>query len=245
MTTPVFAVAAPLDSAALAERFAIDGRIQIDGFLPEATAQALRRELAASAGWRHVVNGGAKVFETARGEYDALPAAHREAIDSAVLAAAAQGFQFRYDVIRVPDSAAERAARADLLATFASFMSAPETLRWVASVTGADDLRIADAQATRYRGGDFLTRHNDKAEGKSRRLAYVLGLTPGWKAEWGGLLHFQDESGANVSRTIVPRFNALSLFTVPQPHHVSYVAPYAPEPRISITGWLRTDPPMP
>ncbi|HEX5536856.1 MAG TPA: 2OG-Fe(II) oxygenase family protein [Sphingobium sp.] len=41
----------------------------------------------------------------------------------------------------------------------------------------------------------------------------------------------------------MPRFNALSLFRVPQRHHVGCVAPFAPKPRISITGWLRTERP--
>jgi Rps23 Pro-64 3,4-dihydroxylase Tpa1-like proline 4-hydroxylase len=38
----------------------------------------------------------------------------------------------------------------------------------------------------------------------------------------------------------IPDFNVLRLFSVPQTHHVSYVAPWAAERRLSITGWLRT-----
>ena len=97
----------------------------------------------------------------------------------------------------------------------------------------------ADCQATRYRSGDFLTPHNDELEGMHRRFAYVLGLTPDWLPRWGGLLHFVDAKG-RVDETITPRFNALSLFAIGQSHYVSQVSTYAPVPRISVTGWLRT-----
>ena len=39
---------------------------------------------------------------------------------------------------------------------------------------------------------------------------------------------------------MVPHFNLLNLFAVGQPHGVSQVATYAPRPRISVTGWLRS-----
>jgi Rps23 Pro-64 3,4-dihydroxylase Tpa1-like proline 4-hydroxylase len=36
----------------------------------------------------------------------------------------------------------------------------------------------------------------------------------------------------------VLRWNALSIFRVPQPHLVSLVSPWAGENRIAITGWF-------
>jgi SM-20-related protein len=41
---------------------------------------------------------------------------------------------------------------------------------------------------------------------------------------------------------LAPAFNCLTLFTVPRPHSVATVAPYAGAPRLSIVGWGRTDP---
>ena len=35
-----------------------------------------------------------------------------------------------------------------------------------------------------------------------------------------------------------PRYNSLTLFMVPTMHVVSYVAPFAKQPRYAITGWL-------
>ena len=63
-------------------------------------------------------------------------------------------------------------------------------------------------------------------------------MTPHWRAEWGGLLLFHDDSG-DTRRGLVPRFNCLNLFAVPQSHSVSQVATYAGATRLSVTGWLR------
>ena len=59
---------------------------------------------------------------------------------------------------------------------------------------------MADAQLTRYRQGHFLTAHDDHVEGKQRYYAYVLGLTDGWRIDWGGLLAFHGEDDNVAAR---------------------------------------------
>ena len=66
----------------------------------------------------------------------------------------------------------------------------------------------------------------------------MLNLTPRWNAEWGGLLCFLDDEG-RVTQTYTPTWNAMNLLKVPQPHFVSFVAPYASAARCSVTGWMR------
>lgn len=237
-----FSLNADLDPASLRAGFARSGRLRIEDFLAPGMAARLAEALAAERRWTYLINGTSTVFEIPRPNYDALDPAERRRIEDAVFASAARGFQFRYEAIRVADDAAERRRSATLLDAFARFMGEPETLAFFAEVTGMTDLVFADAQATRYATGDFLTRHDDDVQGKHRRLAYVLSLTEEWRAEWGGLLLFTDPQG-EVIETIVPRFNALSLFAVPQPHSVSYVAPNAPHARVSVTGWLRSQAP--
>lgn len=239
---PRFSINPALDIGALAGRFADAKRIQIAEFLTPASADLLHRHLAESARWRRIINSGEKIFEAASADFEAMPADQRAALDAAVHAAASRGFQYRYDMIRVSDEAAERAASATLLDRFADFMSSAETLAFLRKVTGRNEIVFADAQATRYLPGDFLTRHDDAVAGKHRSLAYVLNLSRDWRPEWGGLLLFNGAEGAIVE-TLTPRFNALSLFAVPQPHSVSYVAPYAAAQRLSVTGWLRSDRP--
>ena len=67
----------------------------------------------------------------------------------------------------------------------------------------------------------------------------MLNLTPGWRIEWGGLLLFHDEDG-HVAEGYAPKFNSLNIFRVPQWHSVSQVASYVDQPRLAITGWIRS-----
>lgn len=235
--TARFRLAPGIDRAALRARFGRDGRIRIAPFLVEEDAAALAAHLAARTDWKQVLNSGDKVFEMDRAQVAALDPAQAARLDAAVHAAARDGFQFRFGSIRVPDADAARAADGQALAAFARFLSGPEVLGLMADVLGPSDIAFADAQATRYGPGDFLTAHDDAVEGKHRRAAYVFGLSPDWRAEWGGLLLFHEPAGE--VRGFVPQFNALNLFAVPQPHSVSLVAPFAPRARLSVTGWLR------
>ena len=238
----MFAINPQLDVDALRARFGRDGRVQIDDFLDPAPARSLQQELCGSQEWRHVINGADKVFEIPADEFDALDPAFTAQLDAATHRSAARGFQFQYDSIRVPDDPAARCASARQLDRLASFLSSEPALLLFRDIAGRAAIRFADAQATRYRPRDFLTRHDDAIAGKDRLLAYVLNLVDEWRPEWGGLLSFVGE-GDRVAESYVPRFNSLSLFAVGQQHFVGAVADYAPAPRISVTGWLRSSVP--
>ena len=123
-----------------------------------------------------------------------------------------------------------------MLDAFAALMCEPATLEIMRRITGARDVTFADAQGTAYHPGDFLAGHDDDVAGKQRRAAYVLGLCPAWRLEWGGLLLF--DRGVELDG-MVPGFDRLTLFGVPQRHSVSMVAPFAAAPRYAVTGWLR------
>ena len=234
-----FALNPRLNIATLAERFASFGRMQIADFLTEDFATRLRDHLESSDRWRHLFNSRERTYEFSNADWETLPEEKRDELLSAIDEGAAYDFQYQYDTIRVDDHAAERTKSNSLLDHFGEFLSSQPVLEVLMRVTGASDLVFADCQATRYRPGDFLTPHNDELEGMNRRFAYVLNLTPDWRPRWGGLLHFVDGSGG-IEDTVTPRFNALSLFAIGQSHYVSQVATYAPLPRISVTGWLRT-----
>lgn len=229
-----------LDRVRLAAEFVVGQRIRIIDFLTAASADSLLSHLTATRDWQHVIKGGERVFETPCGRMDAMPEAERRTLEAAIFREAAQAFRFRYDTIRVSDDADERRRAATPLAEFAQFMSSPPMIEFFRELTGRADIRFVDAQATRYRRGDFLTRHDDVVDGKHRSHAFVLGLTRGWRPEWGGLLLFNDADGG-VAQAMTPAFNTLDLFEIGQPHSVSYVAPYAEDSRISVTGWLRTE----
>lgn len=233
-----FALHPSIDADALHRRFAATGHVQIAPFLAAPGAAALRDQLAGREDWRLVLNAGARVYEIDRAGRAAMSDEQRNHLERLVAQAAISGFQYRYETIRVPDEAPARTASATLLDRFATFLSEGPARELMRAITGAADILFADAQATCYGPGHFLTVHDDDIEGKQRRAAYVFGLTPEWRAEWGGLLMFHDAQG-DIARALLPRMNALNLFAVPQPHSVSLVTPFAGAQRVSVTGWLR------
>ena len=243
MASPPIQLAANLDVATCRAEFARNGRVQLDPFLAEESAELLGDHLSHRGDWREVINSGDKVFELDRDNQAKLGAEGRARLTNAVNEGARTGFQHIYESIRVSDEPEERMASGTVLDAFATFMSAPETLDVLRAITGLGAAHFADAQATLYRPGDFLTAHRDDVEGKNRLAAYVLGLTPWWRTEWGGLLLFHEDDG-DVSRGLTPRFNCLNIFKVPQTHSVSQVASYAGANRLSITGWLRSRAPV-
>lgn len=228
-----------LDAAALARRFEAAGRLNVPDFLDEEGASRLHRLLRASDEWRLVLNQGDRLFELDRPTQAALDPAANARLDAAVHAAARYDFQYMFETIRVPDEEDARRARGDALAGFASFLSSPDVVALLRRITGRGAIDFADAQATAYGLGHFLSAHDDSVEGKNRQAAYVFGLTPAWRPEWGGLLLFHGEDG-HIAEAYVPSFNSLTLFAVPQPHSVSMVAPFAAARRYSVTGWLRS-----
>lgn len=235
---PAFALGGRDDEADLAAHFADSGIVSIPGILAEATATGLYAMLRQREDWRQVIGGDEKMVELDRPTRAALSEEQRSQLDHAVYAGARAGFQFRYETLRVPDSAAERAASADPLAGFASWWSSEAVLGLLRRIIGAPEIDFADMQATAYSPGDFLTAHDDDVAGKNRIAAYVLNLTPKWRVEWGGLLAFHEDSGPEV-KALAPAFNRLNLLRVPRRHSVTEVTRAAAYRRYALTGWLR------
>ncbi len=231
-------VAAAGALAGAARTYAATGRVRIEPVLAPQAAQALADSMGDDAPWCRVLNQGDKLWDLDRATLAALGPERQAALIEAVHAQARDGFQFHYSSIRTSEAPDQRRERGLLLDRLVDALNNPRWLDLFRTLTGVRDIRLVDGQATRYDPGDFLTAHDDAVSGKNRIAAYVLSLTPNWRTEWGGLLQFHDPAG-DLTGALLPRFNALHLLRVPQKHSVSYVAPFAGRPRLSITGWLR------
>jgi SM-20-related protein len=223
-----------------ARTFKEHGYVHIPDFIDASDATLLYEQLRQQTDWRQVLTTTSGFVELDRATRSGMAPDTATALDNAVYAQARADFQYRFETVRVPDSAAERAASTDTMCDFARMMSSGDARDFLRGVTGAEDVQYADAQATAYSPGDFLTGHDDAVAGKSRRAAYVFGLTPIWRLEWGGLLLFHGSDG-HVERGLVPTFNSLNLFAVPRIHSVSEVTRAAAYRRYAITGWLRAE----
>lgn len=231
-----------LDWEAIRQEYQHRGRVEIRGFLRAELAEQLHAALDHEVPWgiAHNLDGQARVVAAAPGQ--PADTAALEPLRQQLLEQSRQAFRFWYGSYQLIEAYLERRTPSPLLNRWVETLNSPEFLRPFRRLTGHDDIRKADSQATCYRPGHFLQCHDDSGAptGQVRRAAYVLSLTRRWRADWGGQLQFLDPQGG-VEQTLLPRFNSLFLFRTPQPHLVSSVAPYAEEPRYSLTGWLRAD----
>jgi Rps23 Pro-64 3,4-dihydroxylase Tpa1-like proline 4-hydroxylase len=214
-------------------------RAHIPQFLRAADADAIHQALATLSRWNTVTRSGDRHLDLDAAGLRQLRPEDQIRFENAVHDGARRGFQYLFDNYPVADAYYAGTIVSDKLARFFEFLNSPETIAFAREVTGIPDIKFADAQATRYRPGHFLTEHDDAVDGKNRCAAFVLNLTHNWRADWGGLLMFIGEDG-HVEEAYTPRFNALNIFTVPQRHSVSVVAPFAATERFSITGWFRS-----
>jgi SM-20-related protein len=223
-----------LDRAALASEFGRQGRIQIQRVLTRPSAQRLYTCLTEETPYTLFANAGEEPHEIV----NPTPAERLEFTKAAWRRVGLSTFQFLYDRHSLSGDGEAYPDPGHYLAQVTAFLNGPEFLGLAREVTGMQAIAFADAQATLYRAGHFLTAHEDNKPGPNRLVAYVLSLTASWRPEWGGLLEFIDDAG-QIEAGFVPCFNNLRLFRVPAKHHVSCVAPFAQAGRYSITGWLR------
>lgn len=212
------------------------GRVHIPGILGESYARSLLTALE-QAKWRTLVQAH-DYYDLTPSDIDPYPERVEE-VRALAYGEAGPLFRFMFDSVKVSEQYESGRVTTGPLADFYRALNSKPALEYLRSITGEPRIAYVDAQATRYRPGQFLGRHDDQVPNRDRLFAYVLNLTPTWYADWGGLLMFMDADG-HVSQAFTPAWNALNILAVPQPHAVSLVAPFATQFRYSITGWMRS-----
>lgn len=232
-----------LDTTLLAKQYRQDERIRIENVLDPAIAEQIREYCLSDVlfEFAHFRNGECRSWtgDDVNGKTPAdLQKVQQDIWD---LAKKGIGFQYGSYMMRHADKNSTNEKLRFLHSVF-DFLNSEEMLGFVTEITGKTDILSADAQYTRYTQGQFLTRHRDVIEGKGRRVAYVIGFSKNWHPDWGGLLQFFEDDGT-PRNAWAPQFNCLNLFDIKHIHAVTYVTPFAGEPRLSLTGWFLATPP--
>lgn len=211
-------------------------RVQIPDFLQADAAETLRHCLLNETPWALAERSDGLSHTIAATEYSAMTDQQRADLMAKSYEKAKHEFQFSYDSYMMVKAVTEGWTFNALHAVL-EFLNSPEFLVFARRLSGEPGINAVTAQGTRYRPGQFLTRHQDEEVKEGRVCAFVINLTKNWDSDWGGLLQFHDNDKRLID-TFVPYWNHLSLFRVPQPHSVSLVSPWALEPRLAITGWF-------
>lgn len=212
--------------------------VHVPSILPPENAKRILKVLRESTPWNLVFNHDEKHFDMSVEQLSAMKKPDLNRLQQAIFSQAQQGFQYSYHSYPIFDAARAGQHEGHLLHEFLDWLNDEEFLQFAREATGYDDISFVDAQATRYGPGQFLGTHDDVADTKNRRAAYIFNFTPEWRSDWGGYLQLLDDVG-NVRCGLAPTFNALNILTIPQPHNVSFVTPFAGGFRTSISGWFR------
>lgn len=240
----LFEINPDLDRAALAQRFADFGRVQVRDVLTAETAAELAEILRSHTPWSMAihseVDGSAQPKSYRNQELrsaSGIEAVNRAAASAERLSARAE-YAFRYAHYPIVDALNGKWDPDGPHEILLGHLNAPAFMDLARDVSGIAELVRADAQATLFAPNHYLGLHSDSHVALGWRVAYVLNLAPAeWSPDWGGYLLFLNSDG-DVVEGYRPRFNALNMFLVPQDHLVSYVAPFAPASRFAITGWF-------
>ncbi len=233
---PPLRVNPEIDAEAARKTFLELGRVRLSRLLV-AGAPQLYSYLLESEDWIQLVNHETGAHELALDRWNVRGSAIRRKLERELYERARDGFQYSYAALRVPQVG--ESGQDPVLDAVAELMRSPDMIALLEAVTNVADPQFVDGQVTSYGVGDFLTGHDDDVVGSRRKAAFVYGLTPQWRPEWGGLLLFHEDGDVEISG-MVPQFNTLDLFAVPRFHSVTQITPAAPRRRYSVTGWLAT-----
>jgi len=147
-------------------------------------------------------------------------------------------FSFAYCRYTIPTRPEDSPEDTRILSEIYSYFNGPEYLALMAQITGDDSGREVSTWASRYDRHHHLSIHMDESPGQGRIAAHVLGMSKGWRKEWGGNFAFCNKQGKPV-QIVPPKFNQLVMFKVPRLHLVTPVKPYAGASRYSLFGWYK------
>ena len=236
-----------LDLDAFAQTYAARGIVQIPALLTPESAEYLLALLAGGPGapplnWRALyTDDNDNPVHYSREELNARGDAQYKADIANVVRRARDNRGFFYQTYPMIEAYMRGWDQGHPIHRVTEFINSPGFLDLGKRVTGVGGVTKADAHATAYGPGHFLTRHVDEGADRERRAAYVLGLTKDWQPDWGGLLLFLNER-QDVMEGFLPRFNVLTIFDIKYLHTVTQVSSFAGAVRYSVTGWFRDDP---
>ena len=235
-----------LDVAALATELAENGKIQIADVFRGDVADSLHQCLRDEIPWRlscydNMQEGRDRAVKIPQATLSAMSREQQSGFQQELLRQARDQFQYVYQSFDLLEGHRTGEKPELYVYRLMQYLASGAFFDFARVLTGDDEISYVDGHATRYVAGHFLKDHSDESPFERRRFAYVIGMTRGWDADMGGLTQFMNAEG-DVVDCFVPTFNSLIIFSVPVKHMVSYVPPWVSGERLSVTGWLTTEP---
>ena len=212
------------------------GRVQIKNIFSDKTADHLYNLIKQNKTWYLAYNEGDQYYESILQEFEKMPAHLKQQFMNNIYRRARTSFQYLFQQYYITQAVEKGEEKGHPLHVMHDFVNADPFMSFMKKLTGEDNIRFIESFVSSYGPGHFLTDHDDTHDKNDRVVAYTIGMTKNWKKDWGGHLAFFDDDG-NIKQALMPSFNTLSVFLIPQPHAVQFVAPFAQMNRVSFLGW--------
>ncbi|SEK38457.1 2OG-Fe(II) oxygenase superfamily protein [Colwellia chukchiensis] len=229
----------PNNISKLKQDYLAHGYVQLQHALSADSANLISEKLATQKQWNLVYRRNGCHQDLNSVEVATWSSEHKNNLLKLVHSNADNSFQYFYETIPIYDIYYDKLLPGHFFNDIVEFLNSEPTLNLFRTLLNAPEINFADAQITRFSAGHFLNRHNDDVPGKNRVAAFVINLTKEWRADWGGALQLLTND-LDIKKSFMPTFNDINIFKVPVEHLVTYVPPYTPVARLSITGWLRS-----
>lgn len=213
------------------------GRLQVSDFFTQESADYLYKIHMENKDWNLAYNEGDNFYESSIQQIQAVSPQQQQKFMNSIYARARTQFQYVFYQYYITQAIKLDEQPGHPMHQFDEFMNSEDVLNMMRTLTGETAIRKADSYASIYAPGHFLTAHDDRHDSHDRVAAYVVSMTKTWNKDWGGHLAFFDDDG-NITEALIPSFNTLNIFLVPQMHSVQLVSPFAGNSRTSYLGWL-------
>lgn len=213
------------------------GRLQVANFFTDETAEYLFKLLIENKTWYLAYNDGNNFYESSMEQLQALDPRQRHQFMNSIYKRARTQFQYVFNQYYISQAIELNEQPGHPMHQMHHFVNSDEFLGLMRKLTGESAVRKADSYASMYMPGHFLTAHDDTHDKHDRVAAFVFSMTKIWERNWGGHLAFFDDEG-NITKALIPSFNTLNMFLIPQLHSVQLVSPFAGGSRTSYLGWL-------
>lgn len=225
------------DFEALGQILQEKGHLQVPDFFTPDTADYLYKIHLENKDWSLSYNEGSNNFESSLEQLQAVTPQQQQQFMNGIYARARTQFQYVFYQYYISKAIEQNEQPGHPMHQLHEFINSEETLDLMRTLTQEPAVRKADSYASLYAPGHFLTAHDDRHDSHNRVAAFVFSMTKNWNMNWGGHLAFFDDDG-NVTDALIPSFNTLNIFLVPQMHSVQLVTPFAGASRTSYLGWL-------
>lgn len=229
-----------LDLNALGKAFAKSNRLQVRDFLTSESAEALYDQIVNHTVWDWTFREDDQVRSLAGTEHTKFPVDQQKALWRKAYLRAQDDQQFIYFKFDIDEQRAANPDAENPLFDLPGFLNSEPALSAAKTISGVGDIASATADAVWFSRDQFITSRDNLDDGDQNRLVFFIDLAKDWQADFGGLLQFFDDD-MDLAEAFLPRFNSLTIFTVPQRHAMSYVTPFMENFRVGIAGCFKSE----